>query len=114
MAGSWDLFHAGHVRALERARAHGDYLVVGVYPDPLAAEAFAWEQASLLRRQQSAEEGQELPVVPCCAGGAHAACGHFPVLTMMERAISVLGTSALCSLSIYTPLLAVLVSPFSF
>jgi len=114
MAGSWDLFHAGHVLALARARAHGDYLVVGVYDDPLAAKAFAWEQANLRRRQQFAEEGVELPVVPCCARGTHAACGHFPVLTMMERALSVLGTSALCLLSIYTPLLAVLVSPFFF
>jgi len=113
MAGSWDLFHAGHVHALERARAHGDYLVVGVYDDPLAAEAFACEQASLRRRQQSAEEGLEVPVVPCCAGGTHAACGHFPVLTMMERALSVLGTSA-ALLAIYTPLLASSVSYFSF
>jgi cytidyltransferase-like protein len=35
--GSWDLFHAGHITMLERARSLGDYLIVGVFSDADAA-----------------------------------------------------------------------------
>lgn len=31
--GEWDLFHVGHVRFLQRARALGDFLLVGCYED---------------------------------------------------------------------------------
>jgi glycerol-3-phosphate cytidylyltransferase len=31
--GTFDLFHVGHIRLLERARSLGDYLVVGVSTD---------------------------------------------------------------------------------
>ncbi|KPI90879.1 putative ethanolamine-phosphate cytidylyltransferase [Leptomonas seymouri] len=31
--GSFDLFHIGHMRVLENARKHGNYLIVGVYED---------------------------------------------------------------------------------
>lgn len=31
--GSWDLLHIGHVRYLNRAKAHGDLLIVGVDTD---------------------------------------------------------------------------------
>ena len=33
--GTFDVFHVGHLRILERARSHGDYLVVGVSTDQL-------------------------------------------------------------------------------
>ncbi len=33
--GTFDLFHIGHLRILERARELGDYLVVGVSSDEL-------------------------------------------------------------------------------
>lgn len=33
--GTFDVFHIGHLRVLERARALGDYLVVGVSTDQL-------------------------------------------------------------------------------
>ena len=33
--GTFDLFHYGHKRLLERARALGDYLIVGVSSDKM-------------------------------------------------------------------------------
>ena len=31
--GTWDMFHAGHIKFLENARKEGDYLLVGIYSD---------------------------------------------------------------------------------
>ncbi|KAK7199693.1 ethanolamine-phosphate cytidylyltransferase [Novymonas esmeraldas] len=36
--GSFDLFHIGHIRVLEKARELGDYLIVGVYEDQVVNE----------------------------------------------------------------------------
>jgi len=33
--GTYDVFHVGHVNILERARLHGDHLIVGVSSDEL-------------------------------------------------------------------------------
>eukprot|EP00946_MAST-07B_sp_MAST-7B-sp1_P001306 g1306.t1 len=33
VSGGWDMLHAGHVSILEKARALGDYLLVGIYND---------------------------------------------------------------------------------
>lgn len=33
ISGGWDMLHAGHVSILEKARAMGDYLLVGIYND---------------------------------------------------------------------------------
>ncbi len=37
MAGSFDLFHMGHVKLLEEARKLGTFVYVGVYDDKTAA-----------------------------------------------------------------------------
>lgn len=38
IAGSWDMFHAGHVATLELAGTQGDYLIVGVHSDSVVNE----------------------------------------------------------------------------
>lgn len=37
-SGSWDMFHVGHLKILERSKALGDYLVVGVSTEELITE----------------------------------------------------------------------------
>jgi len=35
MDGAWDMFHAGHIQILKKARQFGDYLIVGIHNDQL-------------------------------------------------------------------------------
>lgn len=58
VAGSFDLFHPGHVDFLRAARCHGDYLVVGIFDD------------ETVRRLKGPS---------------------YPVMTLHERAMTVLG-----------------------
>lgn len=37
-SGSWDMFHVGHLNVLERSKALGDWLIVGVSTDELIEE----------------------------------------------------------------------------
>jgi len=42
IAGDWDMFHAGHIKTLEMARALGDYLIVGVHGDSIVNARFGF------------------------------------------------------------------------
>lgn len=53
-SGVWDLFHVGHVRILERARAFGDYLIVAVNTD---------RKAGFYKRKPVFPEDQRLEIV---------------------------------------------------
>jgi cytidyltransferase-like protein len=33
IAGSWDLFNVGHIKALEKAREYGSFVLVGIHDD---------------------------------------------------------------------------------
>lgn len=35
MIGGWDMFHAGHIEILEKAKKLGDYIIVGVHSDSI-------------------------------------------------------------------------------
>lgn len=36
--GAWDLFHVGHIKILQEARKHGDFLLVGLHTDEDVSE----------------------------------------------------------------------------
>jgi len=36
--GAWDMFHAGHISTLKKAKSMGDYLIVGVFNDAVVNE----------------------------------------------------------------------------
>ena len=52
-----DLFHAGHVKLLEAARAHGDWLVVGVLSD---------EDAAAYKRRPIMTLAERVAVIQAC------------------------------------------------
>ena len=56
--GTYDLLHYGHIRLLERAKALGDYLIVGVtamtsikQEERLMSNKALWNELQLYRRQ---------------------------------------------------------------
>lgn len=86
IAGTWDLLHAGHLSVLEKARASGDYLIVGIYSDPLASVLHARSKGRgrLRDGSSSGRQGAELD--------QEALCDHtYPILSMEERMLSILG-----------------------
>jgi glycerol-3-phosphate cytidylyltransferase len=57
VVGVFDLFHSGHVKLLERARALGDKLVVAINGD---------EMVSLYKRRPYLSETERLEVIKAC------------------------------------------------
>ncbi|WP_336270555.1 adenylyltransferase/cytidyltransferase family protein [Vreelandella arctica] len=55
--GTWDLFHAGHLNVLKKARDFGDYVVVGVSTDDLVSSyknhppVLNWQQRSSIIKE---------------------------------------------------------------
>ncbi len=73
--GDWDLFHCGHAKALEAAKALGDYLYVGIYDDSIVR---------YIKDSQLAGKGKKKKKVK---GGA-----HWPMMCTQERALNVLAS----------------------
>jgi ethanolamine-phosphate cytidylyltransferase len=86
IGGTWDLLHAGHLSVLEKAKASGDYLIVGVYSNSLA---------SVL--QARSKEGNGGGVSSRSSSGWQRGEGEalydhtYPILSMEERMLSILG-----------------------
>lgn len=86
IGGTWDLLHAGHLSVLEKAKASGDYLIVGIYSDPLA---------SVLHSRS--KEGKRGGVSSSSSSGRQGGVGEalyddtYPILSMEERMLSILG-----------------------
>ena len=87
IGGAWDLLHAGDLSVLEQARALGDYLVVGVYGDPLASMLHVRETRRRGRKQRGGSNGSARDT------DSEADCiDHtYPILSLQERVLSVLG-----------------------
>ena len=55
--GTYDMLHKGHIRLLERARALGDYLIVGVTSDTFDRIHFRLSPATRRPRTSGANGG---------------------------------------------------------
>lgn len=65
IAGSWDMFHAGHIAMLQKAKEFGDYVLVGIYNDVTVNR--------MCRERDEVED-----------------C-NLPIMNLHERVLSVLG-----------------------
>jgi cytidyltransferase-like protein len=88
IGGTWDLLHAGHLSVLEKAKASGDYLVVGIYSNPLASvlhsRSKVGKRGGVSSRSRSTSGWQ--------GGEGGALYDHtYPILSMEERMLSILG-----------------------
>ena len=76
--GTYDMFHYGHRRLLERAKALGDYLIVGVTSDDFdKTRGKINNQQPLMERITAAEMAQYLAIDR--RGQFFAQMPHFPV-----------------------------------
>lgn len=86
IGGTWDLLHAGHLSVLEKAKARGDYLIVGIYSNHLASVLHSrskeGKRGGVSSRSSSGWQG----------GEGEALYDHtYPILSMEERMLSILG-----------------------
>ena len=95
------MLHAGHLSVLEQARLQGDYLIVGVYNDTLA---------SVLRSRgigddSGSNSANELLGHPPQEGRhSHSSVDStFPILSMEERVLSILGCKYVSDVLIDAP-----------
>ena len=80
MPGAFDLFHVGHVDALEMAKKMGDFLIVGVWPDDVSRR-FKGQHFPIMNLHE-----RVLSVLACKArrGGLFACYVEPRVLAQME------------------------------
>lgn len=96
-SGVWDLFHTGHLRAIQIAAAHCDYLIVGVTSDASCAEykrtpmipfSQRWEIISGLKMVDKIIEAPNYPTAEfyaankidiCIQGDPHPGAGFYEV-----------------------------------
>ena len=65
--GTFDLLHEGHIRILERAKALGDYLIVGISTDALNALKGKSAMFSQEQRKAYVEALEVVPVPARCS-----------------------------------------------
>lgn len=88
------MLHAGHLSVLEKARLQGDYLIVGVYNDTLASVLRSrGKSANDLLGHPSKEDSNSQSSFD----------STFPILSMEERVLSILGCKYVSDVLIDAP-----------
>ena len=110
IGGTWDLLHAGNLSILKQARALGDYLIVGIYNDSLASilnSKSKKKNKEKCKDENKNNEGNPHPVKYSKVEFEVEEDGvidySYPILSMQERMLSLLGCKYISDVLIDAP-----------
>ena len=110
IGGTWDLLHAGNLSILKQAKALGDYLIVGLYNDSLASILNSKSKKKNKEKgkdENKNNEGNPHPVkyskVEFEVDEDGVIDYSYPILSMQERMLSLLGCKYISDVLIDAP-----------
>ena len=109
IGGTWDLLHAGNLSVLKQARALGDYLIVGIYNDSLSSILNTKSKENKGKSKEKKENKEEsshhvkFSEVEFEVEEDGVIDYSYPILSMQERMLSLLGCKYISDVLIDAP-----------